>query len=266
MKPAERVLKIFDTLVATTIRERGQTPMVEVWAHVFDLQSVKREHLEDEVAALLRALRQALDTTKEALLAVGVTIDMLEPGFSRLHAQASPGRLLQDWQGSRGNFVGPEVRLSLAWAAWAAPAAMEDEIPPEVLASLHKDLDSLENDAKAEGVSPYIRDLILKNVGALRAGLRLYGVNGLGAVAEALSSTTGTLVAAKTKVGEELRSGNEPTRTVAGRLKGLIDKVVKTADTVEKVDKGVKAGTHLYSAASEAIAAIGQNFPSLPSS
>ena len=242
MKPAERILRIFDSLMAQSMTD---DQAFRIWAKVFDIDG-PIEHLEDEVVPCVQALRGEIKATKDLLLARGVIVDMLDPAFARLAQYASPGNLHQKWSSFRGNLVQPEIRLAFQWAAWAAPDAQEDALSPELIDDLSRAIDDLETAAHAVGVSPFIRELIMKAVTSLRAGLRLYGVQGLRALGDALQETTGAVVASQGHAAAEVADGGPETKTAMARLQATLNAVVKSAEGVDKVNKGIEAGKSVY--------------------
>lgn len=256
MNPAERLLLVFDEML-----KQPQTGSIShMWAGVFGIPADPGNHQhDDEVVACTQALRAELAATKALLLAKSVKSSMLEPCFSRMALAATAGGLHKEWPGYRGNLIGPEIRLALEWAAWAL-SSDEDDLSAEAISALVAELDELEAAARADGVSPYVRELCLRCASQIRSALRVYRVRGLAALADALQTTAGAMVSSKSIVATEVASGTPETRSVVSKLKGVFDGLVKTAEGLDRINKGIEAAKNVYKSLSE----VWSSFPSLP--
>lgn len=257
MNPARRLLNIYDLVMRQGVHPGLSAS--QMWAGVFDLPTDRSREHDDLVVECLQAYRGELAATRAALVAQGCTDQMLEPAFARLAEVSSPAVMHSEWRGMRSPITAAEVRITLAWAAWAMPD-QESQLEVQALKALSDDIDELEASAKADGVSPFMRALALRNVALMRSALRVYGIRGVAAVNDALQTAAGAAVAQRPIIEAEVANGTPQTKTVASRLRSVMDVAVKAAEGVDKFNKGIEAGKSVYKVLREVWDAL----PSLP--
>lgn len=257
MNPARRLLAIYDSVM-----RQGADPGMsasQMWAGVFGLPTTRSHENDDLVVECLQALRGEIAATLAELRSRGCTDEMLQPAFARLAEVASPVGMHSEWRGMRSPITAAEVRITLAWAAWALPD-QEAELEVQALKALSEDIDELERSANAEGVSQFMRALALRNVALMRSALRVYSIRGVAAVNDALQTAAGTAVIQRPIIEAEVANGSPQTKTVASRLRSVMNGAVKAAEGIDKLHKGIEAAKSVYNT----LSAVWDALPKLP--
>lgn len=237
MNTAGRILSIYDRLIG---RGRGaDLSMTNVWADVFDL-SPDAPHLEDEVVTCLQATRTEMELLRAKLFAMGVGEELLHPGLTRLRNITSTTHLTAGWSGLRDEATKPENRFPLIWANWALRDESEEEMSLEDFAALRAELDALENSLQEVDISPYLRNFTQRQIDAIRSALRVYRVQGIKPIEEALRKVAGDYTIEKANIEAERSKASEPAKSVFSRMGTLIGKTAKTADDLDKIRKGAE--------------------------
>lgn len=232
MNAGARLFRIYDRLAAQVTDQM----MVKTWAEVFDLDK-SLPHLEDEVASLVMALRSEIQFARERLDAYGVPANLTSPGFNRLTEVASPGQLHSSWNGHRGNIQPPECRKVFEWVEWALRDEDEDDMSAEELQQLRSELDSLENSLRGTDMAPYLRDFIQRQVDTIRSALRMYGVQGVKTVQDALQKVAGAYKTQEKPLAQAYEAANPPAKNLFERASGVVDRVAKVSDNLCKIKK-----------------------------
>lgn len=232
MNPAERLLSIYDKLIAV----QPDRAMLKTWADVFGLDA-SGEHLEDEVTACVIALRGQLDFAKARLSANEVPAQLTSPGFERLKHVASPAQLNVSWHQLRGNIQPPECRQSFAWGSWVLRSEGENEMPSEEMADLLSRLNELEESLGDAEMSPYLRDFILRQVNTIRSALRVYGVQGVRPLQEAMRKVAGDFRIEEGHFLQEMEEAPDEAKGILAKAIEVIDKTAKTCDNLDKIKK-----------------------------
>ncbi|MDH1673918.1 hypothetical protein [Comamonas aquatica] len=243
MNTAGRLLSIYNRLVGTS--RPSDATMVKVWAQVFDLNP-DSPHLEDDVVACLQAMRSEMGLLRSKLQAIGAPEDLMHPGFARLRDICSTTYLNQNWSGLREQTSRPENKLSFAWANWVLRDDSEEEMPAEELATLQSEIDSLEASLHETEMTPYLRGFIQRQIDAIRAALKVYRVQGVKPIEEALHQVAGAYTIEKSRVEAEHAKASEPAKSLFARAGAVIKKTAEVADNLDKIRK---AGEGAYTLA-----------------
>lgn len=243
MNTAGRLLSIYNCLVGTS--RPSDATMVKVWAQVFDLNP-DSPHLEDDVVACLQAMRSEMGLLRSKLQAIGAPEDLMHPGFSRLRDICSTTYLNQSWSGLREQASRPENKLSFAWANWVLRDDSEEEMPAEELAALQGEIDSLEASLHETEMTPYLRGFIQRQIDTIRAALKVYRVQGVKPIEEALHQVAGAYTIEKSRVEAEHAQASEPAKSLFARAGAVIKKTAEVADNLDKIRK---AGEGAYTLA-----------------
>lgn len=214
MNTAGRLLSIYDRLL-----DRGRPndmAMVNIWAEVFDL-SRDSQHLEDEVVTCLQAMRSEMELLRMKLLALNVSEDLMQPGMTRFRDVASTAYINAGWSGLREQTSKPENRLALMWANWALRGEDEEDMADEELTALQSELDSLEKSLQETEMTPYLRDFIRRQVNAIRTALRVYRVQGVKPIEEALQQVAGAYTIERSRVEVAHANASGPAKEVFAR-------------------------------------------------
>ena len=233
MNPAGRILSIYDRLAQ---RRADDTAMLHIWAGVFDLRLDSR-HLEDEVVTCLQALRSEIEFLRSRLAAIDAPEDLAHAGITRLRNATSTTYLNTPWKSLSTETTRPENRLCFAWANWALRDEDEDDLPDEDLANLRTELESLETSLNEAEMTPYLRDFIQRQIDAIRAALRVYRVQGVKPIEEALQQVAGACMLQRSGIETEYATASEPTKSVIKRTGEVIEKTAKVADNLDKIRK-----------------------------
>jgi hypothetical protein len=232
MNAGARLFRIYDRLAAQVTDQS----MVKTWAEVFDLDK-SLPYLEDEVANLVMALRSEIKFARERLDAYGVPANLTSPGFNRLTEVASPGQLHSSWNGHRGNIQPPECRKVFEWVEWALRDEDEGDMSAEELQQLRSELDSLDNSLRGTDMAPYLRDFIQRQVDTIRTALRMYGVQGVKPVQDALQKVAGAYKTQEKPLAQAYEAANPPAKNLFERASGVVDRVAKVSDNLCKIKK-----------------------------
>ncbi|PIF18168.1 MULTISPECIES: hypothetical protein [unclassified Acidovorax] len=243
MNTAGRLLSIFNRLVGTA--RPTDVSMVKVWAEVFELPK-DSPHLEDDVVTCLQSMRSEMALLRSKLQALGAPENLMHPGFARLYDVCSTAYINQAWNGLREQASKPENRLSFEWANWALRDDSEEEMPAEELAALRSEIDSLEASLHETEMTPYLRGFIQRQIDAIRAALRVYRVQGVKPIEEALHQVAGAYTIEKSRVEAEHAQASEPAKTIFARAGAAIKKTAEIADSLDKIRK---AGEGAYTLA-----------------
>lgn len=253
MNTAGRILCTYDRLIS--LGRGNDVSMVNAWADVFQLPR-DSAYLEDEVVTCLQATRSEIELLRTKLLAIGVTEELLQPGLTRLRNITSAANLNAGWNSLREEIARPENRLPFVWANWVLKNESEVDMPPEELAALVQELNSLEKSSQEAGMSPYLRDFVQRQIDAIRLALRVYPVQGVKPIEDALQKVAGAYTLEKANVEAEHSKASEPAKSVVSRMGGIIEKTAKYADSLDKIRK---SGEGFWTLAESVIPVI-QNF------
>lgn len=248
MNAGQRLNDIFTS--AMNVPKATELSTAAMWAQVFDLKL--SADVQRQVAPCLMALNNEIDAVRAALVARKANQLMLEPAFKRMKQAAEFSRLGSPWKDFHGNIITPEVRCALAWVAWAMPEE-EDPIAVEALKAMLADIEALEEHATVEGVSPFIRELALQTANSLRAGLTIYGVQGIAALGDAMQKIAGSVVLQDAHIEAEAKNATPQTRKVLERMKAAMERVAKTADAADKWHKRLESIASIYDKAAALI-------------
>ena len=232
MNAGARLHRIYDRLAAQTTDQA----MVQTWADVFELDK-SNAHLEDEVANLVMALRSEIKFARERLDAFGAPANLTSPGFERLTQVASPGQLHSGWNGHRGNIQPPECRKVFEWVEWELREEDEADMSAEEMQQLRSELDSLEASLREVDMAPYLRDFIQRQVETIRTALRMYGVQGVKPVQDALQKVAGAYKTQEKPLAQAYEAAKSPAKGLFERASGVVDRVAKVSDSLCKIKK-----------------------------
>lgn len=232
MNPGTRLHRVYDKLAAQVTDQA----MVQTWAEVFELDK-SLPHLEDEVANLVMALRSEVKFARERLDAYGVPANLTSPGFERLTQVASPGQLHSGWNGHRGNIQPPECRKVFEWVEWALREEDEADMSADEMQQLRSELDTLESSLREADMAPYLRDFIKRQVDTIRLALRMYGVQGVKPVQEALQKVAGAYKTQEKPLAKAYEAATPPAKSLFERASGVVDRVAKVSDGLCKIKK-----------------------------
>ena len=256
MNTAGRLLSIYDRLVGTG---RGNdVSMTKVWAEVFELPP-DAPHLEDDVVTCLQAMRSEIELLRSKLQAIGVPENLMHPGLSRLRDVTSTAYINQAWNGLREQASKPENRLSFAWANWTLRDESEDDMPAEELTELRSELDSLEASLQDTEMTPYLRGFIQRQLDAIRSALKVYRVQGVKPIEEALHQVAGAYTVEKSRVEAEHAQASEPTKNLFARAGAVIKKTAEVADNLDKIRKAGEGAYTLAASVGPLLLTYGQS-------
>ncbi len=245
MNAGARLHRIYDRLSAQVTNQA----MVQTWAEVFDLDK-SLPHIEDEVANLVMALRAEIKFARERLDAYGVPANLTSPAFERLAQVASPGQLHSSWNGHRGNIQSPECRKVFEWVEWALRDENEAEMLAEEMQQLQLELDALESSLREADMAPYLHDFIQRQVETIRSALRMYGVQGVRPVQDALQKVAGAYKTQEKPLAQAYEAAKPPAKSLFERASGVVDRVAKVSDNLCKIKKAGEEAIAVGSAVS----------------
>lgn len=230
MNPAERLLGIYDKLIS---QQKDQS-MKLTWAMVFDLEE-NDPQLEDIVTSCVVALRKQIDFTSERLAELGVSPDLISPGFPRLKEVSSPSHLNASWNGQRGNIQPPECRQAFKWSSWILRNQIEKEISAEDLQELLIEIAELEASIADTEMSPILRNFIQQQISSIKEALILSKAQGSRPIYEAIEKFAGAYTINKENINTEVAKSSSKTKEFFTQFGGFIKKTAEAADTLDKL-------------------------------
>jgi hypothetical protein len=232
MNAGTRLHRIYDRLSAQVTDQA----MVHTWAEVFDLDK-SLPHIEDEVTNHVMALRAEIKFARERLDAYEVPASLTSPAFERLAQVASPGQLNSSWNGQRGNIQPQECRKVFEWVEWALREEDEADMLAEEMQQLQLELDALESSLREADMAPYLRDFIKRQVETIRSALRMYGVQGVKPVQDALQKVAGAYKTQEKPLAQAYEAAKPPAKSLFERASGVVDRVAKVSDNLCNIKK-----------------------------
>jgi hypothetical protein len=161
---------------------------------------------------------------------------LTSPGFDRLKKIAAPGELRSSWNNHRGNLQSPECRHAFLWADWVLREEDEGDASEEMKA-LEENLVSLENSLRDADMSSYLRDFIQRQVDAIRMALRIYGIQGVRPIQDALQKVAGAYTLEHAKIEAEHEKGSAQSKSILERTGQIVEKTAKVCDSIDKIRK-----------------------------
>jgi hypothetical protein len=211
--------------------------MVTIWAQVFAINGPSHQ-MEDTVTDYLVALREEIDVTQMLLVEkYNVPAELLQPGFQRLRDTASPGRIHSGWMGLKGNIQSPECRHAFLWSAWLLRDELEGDMQEEELGGLYKEMTALEEALNDSDMSDYLRTFVARQIEVIRKALRLYRVQGVRPVNEAIKSVAGAVSLGGPRLKAEMASADCAAQSVLSRASNWIKKTAEVCGDLEKIKK-----------------------------
>ena len=232
MNSAARLLNLYDALVAIG----NDAPMTSIWAGILELDA-QSPSIEDDATACLMALRSEIDLVSAKLSAVGVPLDLTNPGFPRLRSTASPTYLNQSWSGIKGSIQPPECRHAFMWSAWVLRDEEDDDMQVADKAELLAALDEFEGSLAQSELSPYLRDFVQRQVITIRHALRASKIQGVKPLREAMRKLAGDLKVEDAKFRDAAATTPAEGKRALTAMAEVVDKAAKICDGVEKVGK-----------------------------
>jgi hypothetical protein len=238
--PADRVLRIFDAYVARGSAAPNKSAL-KAWMGVFHIEH--GAHEEDQTVSLLQALRAEIDLARQSAKSRGVGDELLDPGLSNFRQAASVGLLTNPWQTFGGNLTPPNVRLSIAWTAWALRDVSEFEVRAEDMAALEALLADLEKLLSEADIQPFVREFTTRQVEGIRSALRAYPVSGGKAIKAAMRSVVGDFATSGQELAAAAKDSSAASKGVLAKGVAIVEKAAKICDSFSKVTKaGKEAG------------------------
>lgn len=229
--------------------------MLKIWTTVFELPE-EGLNLEDAVVTCLQATRSEIELLRSRLLSIDVAEDMMSPGLPRLRNYTSTTALNSGWNNFREEAIRPENRLFLVWANWALRDDVEDDMSANDLATLTGELDSLEKSLNESDMTSYLRGFVQRQIDVIRGALRVYRVQGVRPIEEALKQVAGAYTVDKVRVESEHEKASESTKSVVQKVGAFIEKTAKIADQLDKIRKAADGAVTLASTVGPTLIAI----------
>jgi hypothetical protein len=233
MNVAGRLLQVYERLM----REAVEQPTLNAWAGAFDVPP-ETPHLEDEVSTMLMALRSEVAFARTRLDAYELPSELTSPGFERLSQTASPGNIHSSWKNHAGNLNTPEVRKILEWSAWALRGEDEADMSQEERAVLERELADVDAALAQTDMAPYLRNFIAKQIETIRNALRMYGIQGVKPVQDALEKVAGAYKTQEKVIEKAMDAAPEEAKSLFTKAAGVVEKVAKISDNLVKIKKG----------------------------
>jgi hypothetical protein len=254
MNSAQRLKEIHQKLLGVSAELR----MDDVWANVFGIEQTSPQK-EDEVTLCVMALRSEIDLTRGKLDAMGASPGLTSPAFERLKSTAAPGLLHQQWAGYRASILSSDCSKIFEWVDWALRDECEADFSPDEMSELLSELTSLDQALIETEMSPFLRDFVKRQVDVIRAALRVYKVQGIKPLKDAMETVAGTYATQKQSLKTEMEAAPQAAQGVMGKVVNVVEKAAKLVDRVDKVKK---AGEAVWQITSSVWTSIQSSWPS----
>ena len=86
-------------------------------------------------------------------------------------------------------------------------------------------------------MAPYLRDFIQRQVETIRTALRMYGVQGVKPVQDALQKVAGAYKTQEKPLAQAYEAAKSPAKGLFERASGVVDRVAKVSDSLCKIKK-----------------------------
>lgn len=225
--PGERLSQLFDKLIKGDQNSSG----FDQWFRVLDLDRSSPTREEDAIAGMQAALAEVRGV-EHLLSGLNAPPDLFAVASKRLRTMLSPANARAAAKDHMQPQLHGETRIVLRWAAWVLREFNQPDIEESALQTLLESIDEQEELVRAGGLSPYIRDLLMRQIADLRRAVRLYAVQGSAPVQDAYNKSVTALATV-------------PKDVVESSTEADAQAVRKSRDVLEQVGKVSRAGTDL---------------------
>lgn len=256
MNSASRILSIYDTAIQGT-RNPSQS-VLAVWQDTFRQVFGSTNIDEDEASLCLQTFRSEISLLETKLLEKNCPRELFENALQRIRTIASPLHLGTQWSSVVGNATPPDVRLTLAWAAWVLPSEEHESAKIDIEA-LAKQFSELQNSIDTADLPPEIRSFMLNQIKILKSALRHHSIAGTAPITEALEKTAGALLKRRRDLkNQELNTSPESAAWLA-RMRDGLDNIAHLCEKSEQAKNGSLEITGEYTGMRVAWELVGQN-------
>lgn len=196
-----------------------------------DAASADEDAFAGMTAALaeIRRLQERLQKVSAPPELFGKCANVLRQTFSPSHAQTQ-------FMGLREQFIAPEISLSLGWAAWCLRELDDPDMDVEAYQSLIQLIKEQEERLLAPQISAAMHEMLDSHVRQLKIALRLYKIEGVNVIHQAVREAYGEL---QTATAEQVLDAESTPESRSALQKGLelLGKAAKAADAASKLKK-----------------------------
>ena len=105
-------------------------------------------------------------------------------------------------------------------------------------------------------MTSYLRGFVQRQIDVIRGALRVYRVQGVRPIEEALKQVAGAYTVDKVRVESEHEKASESTKSVVQKVGAFIEKTAKIADQLDKIRKAADGAVTLASTVGPTLIAI----------
>jgi len=212
---------------------------LDVWAKLF---RVDQENLHKRAAVIsdrLNLMNRELDVVRSQMQKLEFSDFLYEPSISRVENAISTMLLPVSWNQARQHLTS-ETILALAFCSEILDDE-EEQVSPEEISIIREQVDELRILLADSELPQRLQTLIRHHIELILTALDEYPVVGAKVFREVAHTALGEMIDAKDSISEN--SGHEE----IGKLRGIWDKVNKTADVALKAEKVAQLTQNVWS-------------------
>ena len=232
MNTAGRILQIYDRLMQVPLQPGSRA--ILAWGFAFGLPADVVSD-EDVIGACVRAFRAELVLLKKKLATRDAPEELWNRCVSHFQAITAMGPLQSDWKQVADEIKKFEYRLQFAWAAWALRDEDGEEISVEEQSALRESLYSLEASLSVSDLSPSLQLFVQAQIDVIRSALRLYAIQGVRSIRNALKTVAGAVTLDHDELAEEMDHVSDAGRKVMRATGELIQHTAQLANQADKL-------------------------------
>lgn len=249
MNPASRVSTVVETFCSLP-HNAAQIKGWNMW-----LESSGTASKDETVMLALQAVRRELRTLDTKLKQLNVPESLYRGTIIGITDAFQTAYLHQQWAAVHAKVTAAEVRSNLAWMTWALSRLDENEVDPDVMASLVQAILDQESLLQSAELPAGLRELLEGQVEELRIALMLYRLNGVQPIVDAVNKQSGEMRNAPEELVAEVANAGPEVQSAVAKGMDLISKAAKVADSGSKI---VKFGKEIYELGMSGYTLLGQ--------
>ncbi|CAN7784237.1 hypothetical protein LJR175_008385 [Variovorax sp. LjRoot175] len=257
MNPASRVLAVVQEFQGI-----GTGPTISSgWKKVLQIDG--GNDVDDEVFAAAQAFLTEVRLIQSRLKEIGVPESLFSTHAARLRNAFNPTQLGAQWQSHRDAVAAEAGINALQWASWTLKHFDDNDIDAESFIALNASLAEQERLLAETTLPMSLRAMLERQASTLKAALRLYKIQGVTPLREAVHTAVGEIISENKLGPEALRDATPEAKNAVQRGLLVLTKVAEVADKGSKVAKFAK---EMYEWSVTGLGYVQSLYPTLPPS
>ncbi|MEY4753868.1 MAG: hypothetical protein RJA44_1543 [Pseudomonadota bacterium] len=214
------------SVIAHAAAVDGQLPALEGLFELFHLGHLPANAGSGRLAAQrMNLLLDQIDRIESGLRAAGVPAALWSNGLEQARTGFSPMLLGGAWQEVMRHF-GPEVSLTLQWAAHVLPAD-DGEVDQPLSGQMLLDIEEVQMLAEQIELPEVLREFVTGHMHALQEGLRVSVISGLQPLRDAIKTVAGDLALRQDTLNDAIAELDAEARAVCNRVSTVVKKAME---------------------------------------